>query len=213
MWGQGYSFPSLFFMRKIHCLFYCFALFACSGGEKTTQTVRVDSVRVSDTIPSAKRVEGVAKEPVSKQRTDTRSIKWQYKQTVNQEGETIYKASLDSPTLLQFGFPYTGGSTAALTIRQRQQQQATVYLQVANGQFNRSFQGGTVRIRFDGKPAVTYAYSAAENGSATIIFLDEAGKLIRQLKASQRMVIDVVFYGQGNRQIEFRTAGLNWNHS
>jgi hypothetical protein len=200
-------------MRKVHYIFYYLTLFACSGREKTTQTARVDSVRVSDTILSTKQVEGVAKEPASNQVATTRSINWQYGKTVNQEGETIYKASLNSPTLLQFGFPYTGGSTTTLTIRQRQQQQAAVYLQVSKGQFNRSFQGGHVRIRFDGKPAVTYTYSAAENGSATIIFFDEAGKLIRQLKAAERMVIDVAFYGQGNRQIDFRTAGLVWNHS
>ncbi|WP_018622394.1 hypothetical protein [Spirosoma luteum] len=199
-------------MRKAHCILYCFTLFACSGGEKATQTAPVDSGRVSDTIPSTKQVDGLANEPKPEQGAPTRSVNWQYEKTVNQAGETIYKATLGSPTVLQFGFPYTGGSTAALTIRQRQQQ-ATVYLQVANGQFNRSFQGGHVRIRFDDKPAVTYAYSAAENGSATIIFFDEAGRLIRQLKAARRMVIEVGFYGQGNRQIEFRTAGLVWSHS
>ena len=200
-------------MRKVHYVFCCLTLFACSGREKATQTARVDSVRVSAAIPSAERTEGVAKEPVSKQVAATRSINWQYEKAVNQEGETIYKASLGSPTLLQFGFPYTGGSTTTLTIRQRKQQPATVYLQVSNGQFNRSFQGGRVRIRFDGKPAVTYTYSAAENGSASVIFFDEAGKLIRQLKTAKRMVVDLTFYGQGNRQIEFRTAGLVWNHS
>ena len=200
-------------MRKVHCIFCCLTLLACSGREKATQTARVDSVRVLDTIPSAKRAGGVAKEPVSKQVTNPRSINWQYEKAVNQQGETVYKASLGSPTLLQFTFPYAGGSTAALTIRQRQQQPATVYLQVSNGQFNRSFQGGRVRIRFDGKPAVTYTYSAAENGSASIIFFDEAGELIRQLKAARSMVVSVAFYGQGNQQIEFRTAGLVWNHS
>ncbi|WP_020605007.1 hypothetical protein [Spirosoma spitsbergense] len=200
-------------MKKVHYLFYCLTLFACSGNEKSTQGSRINSVQVADTINSSKGGDGVAEAPVSKPVVSTRSVGWQYQKTINEERETIHKASLDSPTLLQFGFPYTGGSTAALTIRQRQQQPATVYLQVSNGQFNRSFQGGRVRIRFDGKPAVTYTYSAAENGSATIIFFDEAGELIRQLKAAKRMVIDVAFYGQGNRQIEFRTAGLVWNHS
>ena len=200
-------------MRNIHCVFCCLALFACSSEEKSTQTSRVDSVRVLDTVNSSKQGEGAAKEPVQKQVTDTRSVKWAYKKTVNQEGETIYKASLGSPTQLQFGFPYTGGSTVELTIRQQQQRQATVYLQVSNGQFNRSFQGGSVRIRFDGKPPITYTYSAAENGSATIIFFDKADALIRQLKAAEQMVIDVAFYAQGNRQIAFRTAGLSWNHS
>ncbi len=202
----------LYFMRKVHCILYCLTLFACSGRENATQTARVDSDRVSDALPSTERVEGLLKESEPKQGVTTRSINWQYEKTVNQAGETVYKASLSSPTRLQFGFPYAGGSTAALTIRQRQKS-VTAYLKVSNGQFNRSFQGGHVRIRFDDKPPVTYAYSAAESGSATVIFFDEAGKLIRQLKASRRMVIDVVFYAQGNRQIEFRTTGLVWNHS
>lgn len=199
-------------MKKVHYVLGCLTLFACSGGEKATQTTRANSSQVVDTLPATKQVDQVANEPKPRQGTPARSINWQYETTVNQAGETVRKASLDSPTLLQFGFPYTGGSTTTLTIRQRQRQE-TAYLQVSNGQFNRSFQGGRVRIRFDGKPAVTYAYSAAENGSATIIFFDEAEALIRQLKTASKIVIDIVFYGQGNRQIEFRTAGLVWSHS
>ncbi len=199
-------------MRKVYYIFCCLTFFACSGEEKATQTAHSDSGRASDAIPSTKQADGLTNEPAPKQGAPAGSVNWQYEKTVNEAGETIHKAKLNSPTLLQFGFPHTGGSTAALTIRQRQQS-VTAYLQVSNGQFNRSFQGGRVRIRFDDKPAVTYAYSAAENGSATIIFFDEAGTLIRQLKASRKMVIDVAFYAQGNRQIEFRTAGLVWRHS
>ena len=169
-------------------------------------------VQVPKAASPPKTTNAVPEKPVLKQVNGTQYVKWRYEKKVNQDGQTTVKASITSPAILQFGFPYTGGSTVTLTLRKRDKT-TTVYLQVANGQFNRSFQGGSVRIRFDGEPAVTYAYSAAENGSATVIFFDEADKFIRQIKTAKKTVITVSFYAQGNRQIEFRTAGLEWPHS
>jgi len=137
--------------------------------------------------------------------------KWVYSETADGAGNNTYKAVITSATVLNFGFPYAGKSIATLTIRQRAGS-TTAYLQVSKGQFNRSFQGGTARIRFDRKPATTHAYSAAENGSATIIFFDAAKAFIDQLKRTDKLVIDVEFYAQGRRQIAFNTAGLVWHH-
>ena len=101
---------------------------------------------------------------------------------------------------------------ATLTIRKRDNS-TTIYVQVSKGQFNRSYQGGTARIRFDGKPPVPYSFSAAENGSATIIFFDSAQALIDRMKRADNMVVDVEFHGQGYRQIAFTIADLTWHHN
>lgn len=135
---------------------------------------------------------------------------WRYEKTTDNEGRSVQKASTMSPNLLEFEFPYNGGSTATLTLRKRADD-THVYIQVSKGQFNRSFQGGQARVRFDGKAPVLYSFSAAENGSANVIFFDADQKLINQMKTARNMVVDVEFAGQGKRQITFRTAGLTWN--
>ncbi|SOD81542.1 hypothetical protein [Spirosoma fluviale] len=138
--------------------------------------------------------------------------KWTYeKKVVDKAGNTVHKASITSPTPLTFSFPYAGGSVATLTIR-RKNDESLLYLEISRGQFNRTFQGGNARIAFDNKPARNYSFSAAENGRANIIFFDDATKLISQMKNAQKMTINVEFYAQGRRTIDFSTANLTWNH-
>ena len=184
-------------------------LFSCSGKKESTQTQVTDSAEVNVATDMPKPVEPSSGKPTTKNGTDAGI--WHYETTTDKEGRTVYKASTISPNLLEFDFPYAGGSTATLTIRKRESD-THVYIQVSKGQFNRSFQGGQARVRFDGNPPVTYSFSAAENGSANIIFFDADQPLIKKMKAAQNMVVDVEFAGQDKRQIEFRTAELTWNH-
>ena len=153
----------------------------------------------------------VSNKPVPTKSASVQARTWVYEKTLDKAGRPVYKASLFSPTLLQFNFPYAGGSTATLTIRKRDSG-TTLYLYVSRGQFNRSFQGGSARIRFDEKPPGTYLFSAAENGSANIIFFDSAEKLIDRMKKSKKMTVEIEFYAQGKRQIDFQTANLTWSH-
>ncbi|AKD55765.1 hypothetical protein [Spirosoma radiotolerans] len=141
----------------------------------------------------------------------TGATTWTYENKVDKDGKTVNKAVLTSPTVLNFDFPYTGGSTVTLTLRHKNSLTYS-YLEVSKGQFNRSFQGGNASIRFDGKPPVRYSLSAAENGRANIVFFDSAQMLINQMKGARKMVVDVEFEGQGKRHIEFTTRGLRWNH-
>ena len=198
-------------MKSILCVIALLILSACSGKKKETSATIANTVQPSAGGSPTPAAETKSDAPVLKNEPLADADTWKYEETVDKTGNTIYKASITSPTLLQFGFPYAGGSTATLTVRKRDDR-TTVYLQVSNGQFNRSFQGGSVRIRFDGKPAVSYSYSAAENGRANIIFFDTEQKLVDQLKAARSTSIDVEFYAQGHRQVPFRTAGLHWNH-
>lgn len=198
-------------MRSFLCIVGLLFLFNCSGKEKSTSsTVQNTSQVVADRRPTRSGEASLSK-TVPKNTLSIPAGKWTYEQKVNQTGSTVYKAFVMSPDSLKFSFPYTGGSTATLTIRQIDDR-TTVYLEVSKGQFNRSFQGGDARIRFDGKPTIKYSFSAAENGRANIIFFNSEQALIDQLKASRKIIIDVEFYAQGRRQIAFRTAGLDWNH-
>lgn len=192
-----------FFLWVISAL----VLVSCSG-RKGDRSIRTDTVAPPVTVI---RTPGNDLVNEGKNRSGARAGTWAYEKTVDQTGNIVYKASVTSSNLLQFAYPYTGGSTATLVIREKDGS-PQVYIEVANGQFNRSFQNGSARIRFDAKPPVTYPLSAAANGRANIVFFDAERKLISQIKAAENMTVQVVFDGQPVRQIQFRTAGLRWNH-
>ena len=187
-------------------------LFSCSTKKKESLSLPTDSVQTTGKTKPAQPDVAKPTPALSKQDAVAGAGKWLYEQRVDNEGRTVYKASTLSPTRLDFGFPYTGGSTATLTIRTRTGSDTHLYIQVSNGQFNRSFQGGMARIRFDRQSFGTYSISAAENGSANIVFFDAVQGLLRKVKAARTMTVSIEFAGQGNRQVDFKTAGLQWNH-
>lgn len=185
----------------------CLTLLACAGPDKKNQATNTNPVERPAATSLAPPVNALPNTPTP---TPSGSVtSWQYTKTVDNEGREVSKASVTSPDLLEFDFPYAGGSTATLTLRRRAGT-THVYIQVSKGQFNRSYQGGQASVRFDGGSPVSYAFSAAENGSASVIFFDSEQALINRLKAADKMVVIVEFEGQGNRQITFRTAGLRW---
>ncbi len=195
-------------VKNLLYLLSLLTLLACSEKKTATQETASGQTQVK---PNAGPEPPIAPSSDKPTLSRTNAGKWLYEKTVDQEGQPIYKASTISPTLLQFDFPYAGGSMATLTIRKRDSG-THVYIQMSKGQFNRSFQGGKARIRFDGNAAITYGVSAAENGSANIIFFDQEQVLINKMKRARNIVVDIEFAGQGSRQIEFQTAGLTWNH-
>ncbi len=192
-------------------VFIVLSHFQCTNKKKTTHRENVDSLQTVSANTPTRSNDPISPTTITRNHLSTSGNKWVYDKKIDKEGNTVYKASISSPGLLAFGFPYAGGSIATLSIRHKNGE-SYLYLEVSKGQFNRSFQGGTARIHFDNEPAHNYTFSAAENGRANIIFFDSVQPLIDQLKSAQKTVIDVDFYAQGKRRIEFRTVGLSWNH-
>lgn len=183
---------------------------SCSTKEKTTQQPTEPTVAESKEAAKTHATGAVADKSDENIKLVAGAGKWAYEKKIDKEGKPVYKASLVASNRLEFAFPYNGGSVATLTIRKRESG-TTVYIEVSKGQFNRSFQGGKARIRFDHQSPVAYELIAAENGRANIVFFDAEQKLISQLKAAKEMVIDLDFAGQGVRQIVFKTDGLKWS--
>ncbi|WP_461146679.1 hypothetical protein [Spirosoma pulveris] len=182
-----------------------------NGSGKSTAASRVDALPI--TALNLSETPGQASLPKSASEANPLppAGKWVYETKVDKSGSKVYKASVTSPTPLEFSFPYAGGSVATLTIRHKNDD-TFLYLEISRGQFNRTFQGGNARIAFDDKQARNYTFSAAENGRANIIFFDDAAKLISQMKKAQKMTVIVEFYAQGRRTIDFSTTSLTWNH-
>lgn len=136
---------------------------------------------------------------------------WVYQRTVETTGGAVHRASVHSPTVLDLGYPYGRGAVASLTLRHKNGD-TSVYVEVAKGQLNRSFQNGTARVRFDGHRVRSYPLTAAANGRANIVFVDADRSFIEFIKRAKRMTVELVFDGQVNRQIDFPVATLRWPH-
>ncbi|MCY7357822.1 MAG: hypothetical protein LH609_10205 [Rudanella sp.] len=134
---------------------------------------------------------------------------WQYEKTVDMSGAALYKATLASENSPQFPYPFGGGSVVMLAIRTRNGS-TNAYLEVSKGLFNHGFQSGKATIRFNAKPPVTYTLTAAANGRANIVFFDTEQRLIRQIKESKTMIVQVAFAGQPLIEARYKSAGLQW---
>lgn len=136
---------------------------------------------------------------------------WSYQESEDKmTSKKILFASVNANDELQFEFPYDGGSIATFTIRKKNGS-TDIYLHVSKGQFNNTFEGGQVKMRFDSNPAKRYSFSGASDGSSDIIFINSAKEIINKLKNSSKMLIEVEFYNEGNRQIEFDVGQLKWD--
>ena len=121
----------------------------------------------------------------------------------------IKYASVIANELLQFNFPYNGGSTAILNIRKKGGV-TDMYLTISKGQFNSTYDGGYIRLRFDNNPPKKYSFSPASDASTDVIFINSVNEIISKLKKSKTLIIETEFYNEGIRQIEFGVQGLEW---
>ena len=142
-----------------------------------------------------------------------KQYKWTYSEKEDKmtSSQTHY-AEIEANEVLRFGFPYDGGSTATLTLRTKNKSNKDIYLRISKGQFKSDSGGGSVKIRFDDNTAKNYSYSEASDGSSDIIFLNNVNSITEKLKKSKVVLIQVEFYQEGLRTIEFYTEGLNWEH-
>lgn len=136
---------------------------------------------------------------------------WDYSSRTDQmRNQTITYASLVSDTILNFDFPYNGGTTFTLTLR-KTGDETDVMLIASKGQFT-CFDSseGRVQMKFDEGEVFHYSCGRSADGSSNVLFLGPEDMILRQLKASRHLTIEAQFYQEGNRQIEFTTEGLKW---
>jgi hypothetical protein len=144
---------------------------------------------------------------------NNKQYKWTYYEKEDKmTSSKTHFAEIEANEVLRFGFPYDGGSIATLTLRTKNKSNKDIYLRVSKGQFKSDSDGGSVKIRFDDNTAKNYSYSESSDGSSDIIFLNNVNSITEKLKKSKVVLIQVEFYQEGLRTIEFYTEGLNWEY-
>lgn len=147
-------------------------------------------------------VEGATSPPAEAEKN------WYYNSKEDKMGATSKTATVFANEELQFQFPYSGGSIASFTIRKKNG--TDMFLKVSKGQFMTNIDGGECRIRFDSDPPKTYTTSGSDDNSSDIIFFNSEQAILKRLKRAKKMVVEVSFYQEGSRQIEFDVHDLNW---
>lgn len=186
----------LFTLLALSC-----ALYSCSSTEASSTSS--DSTKVTESATPSKSKSTVATEPATK---------WEYWDKEDKmTSDKNYYASVDANEKIDFEFPYDGGSTASITIR-NQDKQNDVMLQISKGQFNTGVDGGTIKVRFDDKKPSVYETSSPSDGSSEMVFINNGKKFLKELKASKRAIIQAEFFDSGIKTMEFNTAGFEWKH-
>lgn len=126
-------------------------------------------------------------------------------------GKKTHAALLVSETTYQLGFPYQGGTIAALQLVQHPRNGLNVMVKIENGQLTcHSFMNCRILVRFDDRPPIKFrGIEPADNDTKTI-FLEPEKKFLKELKGSTRMVVELPFYEEGNRLFHFNTTDLKW---
>jgi len=135
---------------------------------------------------------------------------WSYNSDTDQlRGKTIYFASADSQNSVDFDFPYSGGSTLSMTVRKHPKYGNDVYFRISKGQFVCGIDSCQGTINY-GDGAQSISLTEPEDHSSDTLFASNGSSVIEHLKKAKRVIIELPFYQEGNRQFTFETKGLNW---
>lgn len=135
---------------------------------------------------------------------------WQYDESKDEMSDkTTYNATILSRDIAMLDFPYEGGTTMKLFIRNKGGQQ-DAFIRCENGQITDDYDNRTLTIRFDDEPAVRYEVLESADGDSEFRFIYAANKFIKKLKTAKKVKIQVQFYNNGTHIYNFDTEGLKW---
>jgi hypothetical protein len=195
-------------MKKFTFLALILFAFSCDSNDKAISSSS-DSTK-TDTSTS-KKLESKSDSSVTESQ-DSEKPKWEYSEKEDKmTNKTNYYASIDANELLDFPFPYDGGSTASLNIRKTSTGNEAI-LQVSKGQFITDVEGTEVKIKFDSEQPTTFNCSSSSDGSTNVLFINSTNKLIKKLKTAKKIIIQAEFYESGSKEMEFDVTGFTWAH-
>ena len=182
-------------MKFIVLFLVGFIVYGCGAS-----SVKQPASSLTDTTASSKN-EIVNKEP---------EYKWEYSEEPDEMGDNPMKfASVEANEKLDFAFPYQGGSTVNLFLRNKRGK-VDVILQISKGQFLGGINGGAMLVKFDDQKPIKYTYSEPADGSTTSAFIDGSAGFVSKLKKAKRVIIETQFYQEGPRSMSFMVGGLKW---
>jgi hypothetical protein len=184
-------------------IFTFFILIAIGSGNET-QNASNDSVSTESTNNADTPTSPIA---------ESKEPNWQYSDSKDEmEGTTSYFATTTSTNQVDFDFPYDGGSTMDLTLRNMGQGNEVV-ITISKGQFMTSISDDeTIKLKFDDGKPFSVSYNSANDGSSNVIFPNQSKKIISKIRNSKKLMIEASFFNSGRKIFNFELDGLDWKH-
>ena len=132
---------------------------------------------------------------------------WEKDSVVNDMGEKNIFYTVEANDKVDFDFPYQGGSTGALLVRTKNGKKSAMFT-IDKGQIDTDYDGTYIRVKFDDEAPVKWLMAESSTGSSDVLFFENENKFISKLKTSKKVVLEVPFFRNGNRQFTFNTEGL-----
>lgn len=188
-------------------VFVLIGFIATLGGNSNTNSQNSDS----DSIL----VDSVETDDFSTVSQEEKQLKtWNYTTDTDEMNDSKSRfASLVSDNTVNFDFPYQGGSSLSLIVRNMKKYGTDVYIKISSGQFICNEYQGTnnVRVRFDDAAPIKFSTNEPSDGSSDMLFLNNAKKFIKLAKQAKTIKIEAPFYQEGNRIFTFTVdKPLEW---
>lgn len=127
--------------------------------------------------------------------------------------ETKY-ASINSINKVNFDFPYDGGSSLQIIIRQQNNSVPEVIFSISKGQFLCKSNDCGITYKFDNGSLKYYKLSKSSDNSSTALFIAnsmDASSFIAEILKSEYLIVELPFYQSGNKQFKFDVKELKWD--
>lgn len=142
---------------------------------------------------------------------DAAATPWDYStETDKMTSKQQYFATVNATNKLEFDFPYNGGSTGYITIRNMNQENS-VLLGIDKGQFMGG-EGHDIVVRFDNDAPIQFTSEESSDGDAKVLFMENSTQFITRIKTAKKMIVQADFYEKAGQQMEFDVSGLKWSH-
>lgn len=134
---------------------------------------------------------------------------WVYETPENEMGEKTEMARIMSSNVIEFEFPYNGGSMGSVTFRKKGNNLSAMFV-ITKGQIDFDYDGTYARIKFDDEAPVKWQVSQSATSDSEVAFFENEKKLLEKFKKAKKVVVELPFYQSGNSQFTFNTEGLTF---
>jgi hypothetical protein len=165
-----------------------------------------ETSETSETSESSQESTGVVSETQEEPKSN-----WLYEEDADKmTGDKSYYAICESTNTIEFDFPYNGGSTMGIQVRNRGKGN-DVLITISKGQFMSNYDNSEfLRAKFDDEQPMNLSYIETADNSSDVIFVASANKFIAKLKTAKKLMLEAPFYDAGRQIGEFNLEGFEW---
>lgn len=122
-------------------------------------------------------------------------------------GASGYSSSIWSLTTVQLSYPYQGDQKLTLRVGRSPQVGSYAVVAIPHGQF--SCYQCDIRIRFDSRDTLLFTADSRSEVSG-LLFITGADRFIEQLRNSKKVMIELPFFDNPRKAVEFKSNGFPW---